>query len=210
MSSYNRNSSSYRRRLNQQQQQQQTQTGLSFFGKLNNNRSSQNNRVNNNQFNNQSVPNDRFGNPSNVPPAYINPSMSRADSYKSSKPPFIQTMFRMASLQVPKRIESRSEMERDGFRVKTDEKVAQFRFYSFYKAYRGDFHLLCKQINLKKCSPRIRKNMERYSLMIELFTGGNGGEPLCKYFFRVFEIYKVSHCNKSLSFSNKFLHLILR
>ncbi|KAH9423696.1 hypothetical protein DERP_005277 [Dermatophagoides pteronyssinus] len=64
--------------------------------------------------------------------------------------------------------------------------------YKYYSAGKDGHEIICKIINLDKCTPRYRENMLRFSLKITRFVGGsNGSPPISEYFVDVLEIFKI-------------------
>ncbi|UXI17816.1 rab11-2 [Sarcoptes scabiei] len=104
------------------------------------------------------------------------------------------------------------EMKERGYII--DSFIVADDCYQFFSARKNQNMILCKMIEMKKCSPRYQKNMIAYSLKIARFLGGAedlGGVPASEYFIKIFEIFKIN--NDVFMFMeecpNKSLYLIL-
>ena len=88
-----------------------------------------------------------------------------------------------------KELDTMEDMEKVGFKI--DKVIVSDECYTFFMAYKGEELILCKQIDMNKCSPRYKANLEQYSLKIERFVGGNGSSPIAQEFIEIFDIFKV-------------------
>lgn len=64
--------------------------------------------------------------------------------------------------------------------------------YQFFSATKNSEDVLCKMVELEKCSPRYKENMKKYGLRIARYFGGVDGQaPICNNFIKLHEIFKV-------------------
>ena len=89
-----------------------------------------------------------------------------------------------------KKVGSLDDIRNAGFEI--GQMIVSDDYYTFYSAKSQNESILCKKIEMKKCSPRYVKNMTQNSLKIERFVGGDGGEPQCKHFIKVYDIFQVN------------------